>query len=275
MMSQPVSTAPTVLVTGATDGIGYATARRFVDEGTTVYLHAPDHDSGEEAMTRMVKDGAEPLRLHLVVADFTRLDEVADLADMLTLALPRLDMLVNNAAIAGPERRTSTGDGHEVAFQVNYLAAYLLTTKLAPKLASARGRVVNVSSVMHRGGNIGWNNLARVHEYSPLAVYAQSKLALTMYTRSLAEASGDSFTALSVHPGVFRTRLLLVYGHHGRPAEEAAPILTTLCSPTHQVIDGGYYDGLYPAAAAALAENPRARGRLAKLTTQLVGSVLD
>ncbi|HUO38525.1 MAG TPA: SDR family NAD(P)-dependent oxidoreductase, partial [Mycobacterium sp.] len=203
------------------------------------------------------------------------LDELAELAEKLAAILPGLDALVNNAALAGPERRTYTKDGHEVTFQVNYLAPYVLTTKLESQLACVRGRVVNVSSVTHRGGNISWKNLAGAYHYSPLSVYAQSKLALTMYTKSLAEASGDSFTALSVHPGVFRTRLLPLYGHDGRAAEEAAPILTTLCSPTHQVIDGGYYDGLYPAAAAALAENARARSRLAKLTTHLVGSVLD
>jgi len=260
-----------VLVTGATDGIGYATARQLVDDGATVYLHARDQHSGEDAMTRLVKDGAEPLRLHLVVADFTRLDEVADLAEKLTATLPALDVLVNNAATAAPERRTYSEDGHEVTFQVNYLAPYLLTEKLLSRIASARGRVVNVSSMTHRGGNISWKNLAGAHQYWPLAIYAQSKLALTMYTKSLAD-TGASLNALSVHPGVFDTRLLPIYGRAGRPTAEAAPVLTTLSSPSHPVVNGGYYDGLDPAPAAALVENPRARSRLAKLTADLVGS---
>jgi NAD(P)-dependent dehydrogenase (short-subunit alcohol dehydrogenase family) len=274
-MSELISTSRTVLVTGATDGIGYATARRFVDEGATVYLHASDRDSGEQAMTRLVKDGAEPLRLYLVVADFARLDEVAGLADRLAASLPALDVLVNNAAVAPPERRTYTQHGQELTFQVNYLAPYLLTTKLVPRLVSTGGRVINVSSVTHSGGNIEWKNPAGDHQYWPLAAYAQSKLALTMYTKSLAEAGGDSFTALSVHPGVFQTRLLPIYGRFGRPAEEAAPILTTLGSRTHPVIDGGYYDGLSLAKAAALVENPRARKRLAKLSAQFVESALN
>ncbi len=272
-MSELISTSPTVLITGATDGIGYATARRFVEEGATVYLHAADQDSGEKAMTRLVKDGAEPLRLYLVVADFTRLDEVVGLADTLAARLPALDVLVNNAAVAAPERRTYTQDGQELTFQVNYLAPYLLTTNLMPRLASGGGRVINVSSVTHRGGNIKWQNLAG-DRYWPLAAYAQSKLALTMYTKSLAETGGASFTALSVHPGVFQTRLLPIYGRVGRPANEAAPILTTLGSPTYPVVDGGYYDGLSLAKAAALVENRRARCRLAKLSADLVESAL-
>lgn len=274
-MSELISPSPIVLVTGATDGIGYETARRFVDEGATVYLHAPDQDSGEKAMARMVKGGAEPLRLHLVVADFTRLHEVAELADTLAATLPKLDVLVNNAAVAAPGRRTYTQDGQELTFQVNYLAPYLLTTKLVPQLASAGGRVINLSSDMHRGGCISWSNLAGERHYWPLAAYAQSKLALTMYAKSLAEAGGASFTVLSVHPGVFRTRLLFIYDRVGRPAEEATPILSTLASPTYPVVDGGYYDGLRLATAAALVENPRARSRLAKLSAHLIDSALN
>ncbi len=272
-MSETRLKDPIVLITGATDGIGYATARRFVDDGATVYLHAPDPDSGEKAVTRLVKDGAEPLRLNLVVADFTRLQEVASLADRLAVTLPALDVLVNNAAVAAPEGRTYTADGHELTFQVNYLAPYLLTTKLVPRLASVGGRVVNVSSLRHTGGNINWKNPAG-DQYWPLAAYAQSKLALTMYTKSLAEAGGDSFIALSVHPGVFQTRLLRMYGRVGRPAGEAAPIVTTLGSRTYPMVDGGYYHGLSLAKAAALVENPRARSRLEKLSAHLVEPAL-
>ena len=270
-MSKPVLTPPTVLITGATDGIGYATARRFVDQGATVYLHAPDLDSGEDAMARLVKDGAAPMRLHLAVADFTCLNDVSALADSLAESLRALDVLINNSAVAAPQRRTYTQDRQELTFQVNYLAPYLLTTKLAPQIARASGRVVNLSSVTHFGGNINWKNPAG-DQYWPLAAYAQSKLALTMYTKSLAEAGGASFTALSVHPGLFQTRLLHVYGRIGQPPEEAASILTTLGSTANSVVDGGYYDGLCPVKAAALVDNPRARSRLAKLSAHLIES---
>jgi NAD(P)-dependent dehydrogenase (short-subunit alcohol dehydrogenase family) len=105
-------------------------------------------------------------------------------------------------------------------------------------------------------------------------MYAQSKLALTMHTRSLAEFSGDSLTVVSVHPGMFATSLLPVYGHSGRPAEEAASILTTLSSPDHEVVDGGYYDGLQPARPASLVDSSRARDRLQRLSAHLLESVL-
>jgi len=111
--------------------------------------------------------------------------------------------------------------------------------------------------------------LARAWHYSPLAVYAQSKLALTMFTRSFAEANSGHLSALSVHPGVFDTKLLRVYQHVGRPTSEAAAILGALSSPACTVVNGGYYDGLDPAPAAALVDNTRARTRLLTLSTQL------
>jgi len=259
----------TVLVTGGTDGIGYATTRRLVYDGATVILHAQDQRRGEDALARLIKAGAEPLRLQLVVADFTRLAEVTELSRQITAELPALDLLINNAAIAGPERRTYSGDGHEMTFQVNYLAPYMLTTALTDHIAKVQGRVINVSSALHRGASVGFNDLARARHYSRLAVYAQSKLALTMFTRSFAEANAGHLSALSVHPGVFDTKLLPVYDRVGRPASEAAAVLGALSSPACTVVSGGYYDGLDPAPAAALVDNARARDRLLTLSTQL------
>ena len=192
-----------------------------------------------------------------MVADFTRLADVVSLADQLARELPALDLLINSAAILAPERRTYTDNGHEIAFQVNYLAAYLLTTALTDRIAKVRGRVLSVTSAVHLGGDVGWNDLDRARQYSALAVYAQSKLALTVFTRSFAEANSGQLTAISVHIG--------------QTDPDAVTTLVTLGAPGTTVVNGGYYEGCQPARAAALVDNARARTRLATLTERLIG----
>ncbi|MBF6330277.1 SDR family NAD(P)-dependent oxidoreductase [Nocardia transvalensis] len=269
-MPDSVSPAPTALVTGSTSGLGFALARRLVDDGATVIVHAPDRASGDLALEELVKDGAEPLRLRLVVADFTDFAAVLTLAGELARTVPTLDVLVNNAAIVGPERRTRTAAGHEVTLQVNYLAAYALTKALTGALTAARGRVVNISSEMHRGGAIAWNDLDRKKGYYlPLPVYAQSKLALTMFTRTLADTHDGAFSAVSVDPGNVKTGMLKLYGQVGRPAAEVAAEIAPLFDPRGAVVDGGYYVRREPAKPAALVDNPGIRTRLAKLTARL------
>ncbi|MGW3543329.1 SDR family NAD(P)-dependent oxidoreductase [Nocardia niigatensis] len=269
-MSNSPFASRTALVTGATSGLGLELARRLVDGGATVIVHAPDSSAGDLALAELIRAGAEPVRLRMLTADFSRMDEVAALAGALTRTVPSLDLLVNNAAIRGPERRSRTGDGNEITFQVNYLAPYMLTKALVPALTAAGGRVVNVSSDRHRGGTIGWGDLDRkTGYYLPLPVYAQSKLALTMFTRSFAEEHAGRLTAISVDPGNIRTGMLPLYGHVGRPAAQVAAELAQLCDPARNVVTGGYYARLEPAAAAALVGNATARVRLAKLTTRL------
>ena len=245
-----------MLIRGASDGVGYATARRLVDDGATVIVHATDGRRGDDAIARLIKDGAEPLRLQLVVADFTRLDDVANLAHQLVSELPALDVLINNAAIAAPERYTYTDDGNEITFDMNYLAPYVLTTALTDRIAEVHGRVINVSSAVHLGGNVGRNDLDRRRQYSPLAASARSKLALTMFTRSLAEANSGRLTAISVHGGP--------------NVAAAAVVLATLTAPDTTIVNGSYYEGLDPARAAAPVENLRARTRLATLSDRLI-----
>ncbi|MFF5126542.1 SDR family NAD(P)-dependent oxidoreductase [Streptomyces syringium] len=268
-MSSAVSPTPrTVLVTGATSGIGWETARLLVDRGDTVIVHAPDQASGDDAITRLVTAGADTLRLRLAVADFTRLDEVRAMAARIADEHPVLDVLVNNAACAAPERRTLTADGNELSLQVNFLAAYLLTHELSGPLSARPGsRVVNVSSAMHRTASIAWNDPHRAKRYSRVAAYAQSQLALTIFAREEA-----SWTSVSVHPGVCDTALLPLYAHEGDSAVEGAQRVVRLCDPATEVVPGAYYDRTALSPAAPVVMEDRTVRRLCKLAGQLVTS---
>ncbi|MFC5719929.1 SDR family NAD(P)-dependent oxidoreductase [Streptomyces gamaensis] len=258
----------TVLVTGATSGIGWETARLLAERGDTVIVHAPDSASGEDAVARLVAAGADAARLRLAVADFSRLDEVRAMAARIADEHPVLDALVNNAAVAAPERRTITADGNELALQVNFLAAYLLTHELTGPLTARPGsRVVNVSSSMHRTASIAWNDPQRARRYSRLAAYAQSQLALTIFARA-----ERGWTGVSVHPGVCATALLPLYGIDGDTPAEGAARVVRLVDPATEVAPGAYYDGTALAPAAPVALEERTVRRLCKLADQLTGA---
>ncbi|MFH9419168.1 SDR family NAD(P)-dependent oxidoreductase [Streptomyces sp. NPDC017529] len=256
----------TVLVTGATSGIGWQTARLLAGQGDTVIVHAPDQASGDDAITRLVADGANALQLRLEVADFSRLDEVRAMAARVADEHPTLDVLVNNAAVAAPERRTLTADGNEIALQVNFLAAYLLTHELRdPLSAQPHSRVINVSSSIHRTASIAWSDPHRAKRYSRLATYAQSQLALTVFAR--AEAP---WTSVSVHPGVCDTALLPLYAHEGDSAAEGATHVARLCNPSTELVPGAYYDRTTLSPPAPVALEDRTVRRLCKLADRLV-----
>lgn len=201
--SSPKLAGPrTVLVTGASSGIGYQTARLLAIAGMSVIVHARNGDRAEQAVRQLTRDGADPSRLTTVVADFTHLDDVADMAHEVITRHPRLDLLVNNAAVVGPPGRMLTDEGNELSFQVNFLAHFLLTRMLEPAFAAASApRVVNVSSALHRTGSINWTDPTRSRGYSRVAAYAQSKLALTIFARAFAEYGRSAATSVSVHPG--------------------------------------------------------------------------
>ncbi|AYV32624.1 SDR family NAD(P)-dependent oxidoreductase [Streptomyces goshikiensis] len=257
----------TVLVTGATAGIGYETARLLARRGAVVLLHGRTAEEAQAATDRLIAaDGIGSGLLRPLAADFVRLEEVENLAHAVVREYPRLDVLVNNAAIAAPERHTLTADGNEIAFQVNFLAHYLLTHLLEPALTSdPGGRVVNVSSSLHRTGAIQWNDPQRVRRYSRLAAYAQSQLALTVF------AADPRVTAVSVNPGVCATDLLPLYGHEGAPAAEGAHHVVRLCDPATEIVNGAYYDRSERVAPAPAATEDRTVKRLNKLAGLLVG----
>ncbi|WP_327145405.1 SDR family NAD(P)-dependent oxidoreductase [Nocardia sp. NBC_01327] len=268
-MSVPVSSARTVLVTGADTRLGFATAQRVIADGDTVIAHILDKNHADETMQRL-QSAAQPGQIHLVQADFASSSEVDELGRTLAAGITRLDALINTAAIAAPEARTHTRDGHELTFQVNYLAPRSLTMALLPALAAAQGRMIAVTSKLHTAGNIDYSDLDRKRGiYTPLAIYAQSKLALTMFSRSLAETGPDGLTSLSVHPADFEIDLPRLRSHRTAPLDSVAALLVQLSQPGTPVTNGAYYEGAEPANAAALVRNSRARARLAAWSTQL------
>ncbi|MFD3555513.1 SDR family NAD(P)-dependent oxidoreductase [Streptomyces goshikiensis] len=257
----------TVLVTGATSGIGYDTARQLAERGATVLLHGRTAEEAQAAVDRLIATaGIDGSLLRPLAADFIRLEEVENLAHAVVREHPHLDVLVNNAAMAAPERHTLTADGNEIAFQVNFLAHYLLTDLLSAALTtSPGGRVVDVSSSLHRTASIQWNDPQRVRRYSRLAAYAQSQLALTVF------ASDPRVTAVSVHPGVCETGLRPLYGIDGVSAAEGAHHVVRLCDPATEIVNGAYYDRSERVAPAAAATDDRTVKRLNKLADLLVG----
>jgi NAD(P)-dependent dehydrogenase (short-subunit alcohol dehydrogenase family) len=267
------TTTRTALVTGATEGIGHEVARRLAAEGARVILHARTHDEGCDAVDRLVKGGADPLYLDLVVADYARLAEVTTMGREVARRYPRLDLLVNNAALVAGARRMVTEDGHELTFQVDYLAHYLLTRLLwEPLTATGTARVVNLSSSMHRLGHLHWSDPAMTGGYAPVAAYAQAKLALTMFGKALADRGTGLLTAVNVHPGLIATTLMLgVYGRTGGPVADGARPVLYLSAPQVDVVSGGYYEGMLRAPAARLVNDRKAVERLWRLSARLAG----
>lgn len=191
----------TAVVTGGTDGLGREAALKLAERGATVLVTGRDRCKGERLLEAIRREHG-PDSAELFLADFSSQADVRRLARAIADEHDRLDVLVNNAGLAVPDRRL-TDDGVELTFAVNYLAAFLLTHELFPRLrAAGRSRVVNVSSGTHRSGTIDFDDLDRAAGYTWLDAYKQSKLALVLFTYELARRlDGTGVTVNCLEPG--------------------------------------------------------------------------
>jgi len=262
---------PSVLVAGADDGVGHALAGRLASAGWLVVAHADTPARSAAAVERLVRAGADPLRLEAVSASYADLGEVAGMARRIEQCHPALDLLLHTGHIGPKERRVLTAAGQERTFQINYLAPYLLTRLLTGALCKARGRVVSVSSTLHRGASLAWSDLTRTRGYTPLAAYGQAALALTMFTRTLAERQPDELTAISVDPGSDDPDIVRMHRWATTPVDHASDIVVQLSSPTLLVRNGAFYEGLLPGEVAAMVKDERARDRLWRASDRLIG----
>jgi NAD(P)-dependent dehydrogenase (short-subunit alcohol dehydrogenase family) len=266
-----------ILVTGSTDGLGKLTARDLAAAGATVLLHGRDPERGDAAV-RELREETDNDRLHYYVADFASLEEVRRLADEITADHERLDVLVNNAGIGAGRRgetsRDSSRDGYELRFAVNYLAPFLLTRLLLPLVRrSAPARILNVASAGQ--SPISFDDVMLERGYDGMRAYAQSKLALVMFTFDFAEElEGTGVTANSLHPAsLMDTKMVFeTFGSASSSVREGTDATVRLAiSPELEGITGRYFDGQREARANEQAYDPEARTRLRRLSEELTG----
>jgi NAD(P)-dependent dehydrogenase (short-subunit alcohol dehydrogenase family) len=262
------------LLTGATHGIGAATARRLAPLVDVLFLHGLEPEADVAGMLGDLRGASPGTEFVYVRADFDRLAELDGLVDAVARHGTGLDLLVNNAGRPGSPRRTLSADGHEATFQTNYLALVALTSGLLGTLARAsRARIVNVSSRTHLSATLALDDLELERQYSPVAAYAHSKLAIVTYTCWLArQLESSPVEAVSLHPGVISSALLhAMFGAGGAPAEVGAHSIVSLVQRPVGV-NGEYFDEDRPSEPnpdALVTENQE---RLVAATTRMLAA---
>jgi NAD(P)-dependent dehydrogenase (short-subunit alcohol dehydrogenase family) len=228
------------LVTGATDGVGKATALELGRRGFQVVMAARDPKKAEGV--------AKEIGADVIACDLASLKQTRALAETFKRRHPRLDVLVCNAGVFLPER-TLTKDGFETTYQVNYLSHFLLTQLLLGELdKSDDGRIINLSSSVHSMARFDPDNLQSEKKFSVMGTYAASKLFMLMFTEELAKRlAGTRVTANAVHPGIVRTPMM-------KKAPGAFRIITYLALPFSITPERGASTSVY------LATSPEVRG---------------
>jgi NAD(P)-dependent dehydrogenase (short-subunit alcohol dehydrogenase family) len=246
-----------VLITGATDGIGKATARALARAGHDIIIHGRNKEKLEavEAELSPIGEGA----VDSISADLASLLEVANLSDEIASRFPDLSVVINNAGIMTRDRQESR-DGIELNFAVNHLAPLLLSLRLRTTLAAnAPSRLIFVSSMVHETATIDLNDLESVRSYDGMAAYSASKLANVYTTRILADRyRSEGITVNALHPGVIDTKLLHVYFSGGSSVDRGAETSVYLAtSPEVADTTGRYFSRSAEAATPALADERR------------------
>src|ERR1039457_4400315 len=239
----------TILITGATDGLGKAVATELAATGARLVLHGRDDGKGADTL-REIQQQTGNGHLSWYRADLSSLQETAGLAARLGGAYGRLDTVVNNAGVgfagAGDGRRAVSRDKYELRFAVNYLAPYLLTRRLEPLLRrSAPARVVNVASAGEEPFDLA------------------------------AELAGTGVTVNCLHPATLMPTKMVngFVKPRSSEADGAAATMRLIVSPALENVTGRYYDGLLEARALDQAYDEDALQRLRKMSDQLTGLI--
>ena len=282
-MGKPIDMAGRIcVVTGATRGIGRATAEGLTQLGATVVLTARRPEDGAK-VSREIATTA-PVEPIVVTADLSSQASIRQAAAELGRLFPHLHVLINNAGIF-TRRREVTVDGLEMQFAVNHLAYFLLTNLLLDQLkAGAPSRIINVSSGAHGGATLDFDNLQGERAYSGNRAYSQSKLANILFTYELARRlQGTGVTANCLHPGVIATKLLADYvgvpvagralarTFGARPSQGAETSIYLATSPEVEGVTSKYFEGRRERRSSRESYDEAGARRLWEISERLTG----
>jgi NAD(P)-dependent dehydrogenase (short-subunit alcohol dehydrogenase family) len=272
----PTLAGRTVVVTGASDGIGRAVCAAAAAAGATLAMLGRNEAKTAAAARAIMADVAHR-NVRWFVGDLLRLDTVRDLAEQLRRTFGTIDVLVNNAGALFLDR-TETADGLERTMALNHFAYVLLALELLPALAPSAARparIVNVSSRAHRDAALDLEDLDHRRNYGAWRAYANSKLANVLFTRALATRLDPSRVVVhAVHPGVVSTRFGVNNGRRGRvlrrimdvvsipPERGADPLLWLMSSDDAASTSGDYWVKRRRVPPSAAALDPQLTDRL-------------
>jgi NAD(P)-dependent dehydrogenase (short-subunit alcohol dehydrogenase family) len=265
----------TIVITGASDGIGAAAARELVKQGEKVVIVGRSPEK--------TKKIAKELGTDFFIADFAKLSEIRRLAEGLKAKYKTIDVLANNAG-GMVDAKAVTEDGFGMAFQVNYLAPFLLTNLLLDTLVASKATVISTSSMAHTGaGKLRFDELSHGLKHSGWGAYAGVKLLNILFTRELHKryASKD-ISAVAFHPGVVRTSFgsegssLVKWFYGSRLAKKvfltpAQGADTLVWLATHTAKSGEYYIKRKVAKATATAMDAKLATSVWNKTVKLLG----
>jgi NAD(P)-dependent dehydrogenase (short-subunit alcohol dehydrogenase family) len=264
----------TILITGATDGVGKLTAIDLAKQNkdATILIHGRNKEKLDK-VAKEIEEKSDNENVETYVADFSSLKDVRKMAKDILAKHENINVLINNAG-AGFAAPRYGKDGTETRLTVNYLAPVLLTNLLLPAIKSAApSRIVNVSSAGQ--SPIHFDDIMMENNFDGVTAYTQSKLALMMFTIDLAEQlKGDNITVNALHPGTYLdTNMVNEAGIHplGTAQSGAVAEVYLATSPELKNVTGKYFNVKNESKAHSQAYDANARKKLRDLTVQLAG----
>lgn len=260
----------TILITGATDGIGKLTALKLAKQKARLIIHGRNKEKLDKVADELSAESGND-NIDSAAFDLSSLEEVKKMAEYVNSSYSSLKVLINNAGVGYSDPRYSR-DGYELRFAVNYLAPFILTQSLLRLLIkSAPSRIVNVSSVGQR--KLNFDDIMMKKDFNSARAYSQSKLALIMYTIELAERIKDqNITVNALHPGtLLDTNMVRNAGMSpwGDPETGAGAEVYLAVSEELEGVTGKYFDVKKEAKADNQAYDIKARKRLWDLSIDL------